>query len=58
MLAENWVHLLVAVELIDTTKPKVGRRKNLLLLAASEENTGDLLQSSVCPNSEIREVLS
>ena len=27
MLPENWVHLLVGVEPIDTTKPKMGRRR-------------------------------
>ena len=54
---ENWVHLLVGVEPIDTTKPKMGRRKDLLL-ATSKENTGDLSQSSVCPNSKNGKVLS
>ena len=43
------------VEPIDTTKPKIGRRKDLLL-AACKENTGALSQSSVSPNSKIREV--
>ena len=42
-------------KLIDTTKPKIERRKNLLLPAASEENTRDLSQSSI---SIKREVLS
>ena len=58
MLPENWVHLLVGVEPKDTTKPKIGRRKDLLLLVASKENTGELSQSSVFPNSKIGEVLS
>ena len=40
VLPKNWVHLLVGVEPIDTTKPKRGRRKDLLLLVASKENTG------------------
>ena len=34
----------------DTNKPKTERRKDLLLLAASKENTGDLSQSSVSLN--------
>ena len=43
---------------MDTTKPKIGRRKDLLLLAPSKENTGDLSQSNVSPDSKIGEVLS
>ena len=57
MLPENWVHLSAGAELIDTTKPSIGRSKNLLLLAASKQNTRDLFQSSIFPNSEIEEVL-
>ena len=57
VLPENWVHLLVGVEPKDTNKPKIGRRK-YLLLAASKENTGDLSQSSVSSNSKAGEVLS
>ena len=57
LLPQNWVHLLVGVEPKDTTKPKIGRR-NDLLLAASKENTRDLSQSNVSPNSKIGEVLS
>ena len=57
MLPKNWVCLLVGVEPKDTTKPKIGRRKDLLL-AASKGNTGDPSQSSVSPNSKSGEVLS
>ena len=39
-LPENWVCLLVGVEPIDTTKPKIGRRKDLLLLAARKGTRG------------------
>ena len=48
---------MVGVRPKDTTKPKTGRRKDLLL-AASEENAGDILQSSVSPSSKTGEVLS
>lgn len=41
LLPESWVYLLMDIEPIDTTKPKSGRRKDLLLVA-SKENTGDL----------------
>ena len=51
MLLENWVRLLVGVKPKGTTKPKSGRKKDLLL-AASKENTEDLAQSSVFPNSK------
>ena len=37
---------------------KIRRRKDLLLLAASKENAGDLSQNSVSLNSKIGEVLS
>ena len=57
MLPKNWVPLLVGVEPKDTTKPKIGRRKDLLL-AVRKENTGDLSQSSVSLNSKTGEVLS
>ena len=57
LLPENWVRLLVGVEPKDTTKPKSGGRKDLLL-AASKENTEDLSQISVSPRSKIGEVLS
>ena len=39
VLLENSVHLLVGVKSKDTTKPKFRRRKDLLLLAASKEDT-------------------
>ena len=54
---ENWVHLLVGIKPKHVTKPKIGRRKDLLL-AASKENTGDLSQSSVFPNIKTGKVLS
>ena len=57
LLPENRIHLLVGVELKDTTKPKTGRRKDLLL-AASKENIMDLSQSSVSPDGKTGEVLS
>ena len=57
VLPENWICLLVGVEPKDTTKPKIRRRKDLPL-AASNENMGDLSQSSVALNSKIGEVLS
>ena len=43
---------MVSVEPKDTTKPKSGRRKDLLF-AARKENPRDLSQSSVSPNSKI-----
>ena len=49
---------MVGVKSKDTTKPKFRRRKDLLLLAASKENTRVLSQSSVSPNSKIGKVLS
>ena len=39
VLLENSVHLLVGVKSKDTTKPKFRRRKDLLLIAASKEDT-------------------
>ena len=48
---------MVVVEPKDTTKPKMGRRKDLLL-AASKESTEDLSQGSVSLNGKIGEVLS
>ena len=41
----------------DTTKPKIRRRKDLLL-ATGKKNPRDIFQISVFPNSKIREVLS
>ena len=46
----------MGVEPKDTMKPK--RRKDISLLAASKENTGDLSQRSIFPNSKIGDVLS
>ena len=57
LLPENWSHLVVGIEPKDTTKPKSGRRKDLLL-AARKESTGGLSQSSVSRNSKIGEVLN
>lgn len=54
MLSENWVCLKVD----DTTRPKNGRRKDLLLLAASKKNTRDPSQSSAPHTPKIGEVLS
>ena len=56
VLPENWVHLLVGVKAKDTTKPKIRRGKDVLLLVASKEHTGDLPQSSVSLNSKTGEV--
>ena len=58
VLPKNWIYLLVGVKPKDTTKPEIRRRKNLLLFAASKENTRDLSQSSVFLNSRVGEVLS
>jgi len=57
MLSENWVYLLVSFKPKNTTKPKMGRRMNLLL-AASKDNTGDLSQSSISSNHVTGEDLS
>ena len=57
LLPPNWVCLLLCSEPTDTTKPKIRRRKELLL-AASKENTGDFSQSSVSLNSKMGDVLS
>lgn len=58
IVTKNWVQLLVGVEPINTTKPKTERRKDLLLLAASKENTGHLSQSNDSPTARIGEFLS
>ena len=50
MLPENWVCLLVSVKPIDTRKPKLGRRKDSLLVK-SKENIRELPQSSFSLNS-------
>lgn len=44
LLPENWVPFFVNVDPIDTIKLKIGRRKDLLLLAACKENTRNLSQ--------------
>ena len=43
-----WIHLLVSVEPKSTTKPKMGRRKDLSR-ATSKENTGDLFPKQCLP---------
>ena len=50
LLPENWVGLLVSVEPVGTTKPKLGGRKDSLLVE-SKENTRDLPKSSFSLNS-------
>ena len=57
LLLESWVCLFMGAEPKDPTKPEIRSRK-YLLLAASKENTEDLSQSSVSPNSRIGEILS
>ena len=57
VLPKNWLHFLLGSELTDTVKPLIRRRKGLLL-AASMENTGDLSQHGVSPNSKTGDVLS
>ena len=57
-VTKNWVHLLMGIKPKDTTKPKIRRRKDLLLSVANMENIRDLSQSSVSLNSKIGEVLS
>ena len=57
VLPENWVCLLRGVEPKDTSKPKIRRRRDLLL-AAGVENTGNLSQSSVSWDSKIGKLLS
>lgn len=46
MLPKNWVHLLVGVKSKVKTKPKIGRRKDLLR-GASKKNMGDLFPKAV-----------
>ena len=57
-LPDFWDHLLVGDEPEDTTKSRIRRRKDLLLLAASKENTGDLSQNGISLSSKIGAVLS
>ena len=44
---------MVVVQPKNTTKPKIRRKKDLLLLAVSKENTEDLSQSSVSLNRKL-----
>ena len=55
LLPENWICFLVIAKPRDTTKPKAGRRKNLLL--AVNKNTEDLSEVNLSPNSTIWEIL-
>ena len=55
LLPQNCIPLLVGVEPKDTTKAKIRRRRDLLP-AASKENTRDISQSSVSPDSKIGDV--
>ena len=48
---------MVSVEQKDTTKPKKGRREDVLL-ATSKENTKESPKSYVSPNCAIKEVLN
>ena len=54
----NWAHLSVGVEPVGTTKPKLRRREDLLLLSASKKSTGDLAQSNISPDGKLAEILS
>ena len=56
LLPENWICFLVIAKPRDTTEPKTGRRKNLLL-AVNKENTEDLSEGNLSPNSTIWEIL-
>ena len=49
LLPQSWFFLLLDVKPIVTNKPKIRRRKDLLLLAASKENIKNLSQSSISP---------
>lgn len=55
MLPENWVCLFLGVEPIDTIKPKKGKRRDLLLLAANKKKPGDISQSRASLNSKTGE---
>ena len=46
------VRLLVGMKPKDTTKPKIRKRKDLLVVA-SEENIRDVSPNSITPNSKI-----
>ena len=58
LLPEIWVHLLVGEEPEDPTKSRIRGRNDLVLLAASKENTGDLSQNDIFLSSKIGAVLS
>lgn len=55
MLPENWVCLFLGVEPIDTIKPKKGKRRDLLLLAANKKKPGDISQSRASLHSKTGE---
>lgn len=57
VFSESCVCLLVAVESIDTTKPNMGRSKDLLS-ATSKENIGDLSQRSIFLNNKTGKALN
>ena len=57
VFAENCVCLLVGVEPVGTTKPKMGRRKDLLP-ATSKENLRDLSQRSIFSNGKTGKALN
>ena len=43
----------MGVEPIDTIKPKMGRRRDLLLRAANKKKPGDISQSSAFPAAKL-----
>ena len=45
LLPQNWMPLLVGIEPKDTTKPKIGIKKDVLL-ATRKENTSDFSQTA------------
>lgn len=55
LLPKSWVCLWVDVEPKDATKPKSGRRKELLLVA-SKEITGDLSQRNIVGFSSVFQI--
>ena len=58
LLPNIWVHLLVGDEPEDTTKSRIRRQKDLLLLAVSKETTGDLSQNGISLSSKTGAVVS
>ena len=58
LLPENWVCVSVGVELTDTAKPQIWRRKDLLARLPRVRRTGDLSQSNVYLKSKTGEVFS